>query len=190
MQEYILQQGFWGSGTEVGILRLQNVYGPGQALGNPYTGVLTIFAQQIAERRILDIYEDGEITRDFVYVDDVVAAFFRMGTVEVMPEGILDIGSGEGTTIVEAARRLLLNMCADDGQLRISGGYRPGDIRHAVADNSRARLELGWQPEFDLVNGMAQLTAWLAEATSSTSGDRNDNRPKPTAALVGFDSDT
>lgn len=160
VQEYILDQGFWGSLTEVGILRLQNVYGPGQALDNPYTGVLSIFARQIAEGKALDIYEDGSIVRDFVFVDDAVSAFYRMGTIETMPKSIIDIGGGKGVTILEVARLMFRVMGADNERLKITGMFRPGDIRHAVADIYRARNELGWEPKHDLETGIKQMIAW------------------------------
>lgn len=160
MQEYLLQQAFWGTGTAVGVLRLQNVYGPGQSLNNPYTGVLSIFCRQIQEGRVLSIYEDGQITRDFVLVDDVVRAFAMMGQADVMPRDILDIGSGEGATILDVARKLLQLLGASSDRLTITGAYRPGDIRHAVADTSRAAAELGWQPETSLAAGLESLVAW------------------------------
>lgn len=159
MQEYLLAQGLWGSGIELGILRLQNVYGPGQAVRNPYTGVLSIFVQQVAEQKALEIYEDGEIIRDFVFIDDVVSAFYRMGTIEAMPDGIIDIGSGVGTTILDAAKQVLRAMGKDLGNLWISGKYRPGDVRHAVADISQAADKLGWQPETGFSAGLDQLIA-------------------------------
>lgn len=160
MQEYLLQQAFWGTGTAVGILRLQNVYGPGQSLNNPYTGVLSIFCRQIQEGRVLNIYEDGQITRDFVLVDDVVRAFAMMGQVDEMPREILDIGSGEGASILDVARRLLHLLGAPSNRLTITGAYRPGDIRHAVADISRAADQLGWHPQTSLSAGLESLVAW------------------------------
>ncbi len=170
MQEHLLAQGLWGSGIELGILRLQNVYGPGQAMRNPYTGVLSIFVQQVAEQKTLEIYEDGEIIRDFVFIDDVVLAFYRMGTIGAMPKGIIDIGSGVGTTILDAARQILRGMEEDQRRLRISGRFRPGDVRHAVADISRAADELRWQPEHALASGIDRLVAWGAKETASFAG--------------------
>lgn len=161
MQEYVLAQGLWGTGTELGILRLQNVFGPGQALNNPYTGVLSIFVQQVMEGKTLEIYEDGSITRDFVFIEDVVSAFFRMGTIETMPKGIIDIGNGVGTTILEAAQQILRALGKDPQRLRITGRFRPGDIYHAVADISRAMKELGWKPEHDFSLGIKQLVEWV-----------------------------
>ena len=160
MQEYLLQQAFWGTQTQVGILRLQNVYGPGQSLNNPYTGVLSIFCRQIQEGRVLNIYEDGQITRDFVLVDDVVRAFAMMGQAGVMPQDILDIGSGQGATILDVARKLLTCLGAPTDRLTITGAYRPGDIRHAVADIARAAALLGWAPEVTLDAGLTSLAAW------------------------------
>jgi dTDP-L-rhamnose 4-epimerase len=160
MQEYLLQQAFWGSATAVGVLRLQNVYGPGQSLHNPYTGVLSIFCRQILEGRSLTLYEDGLITRDFVAVDDVVRAFVMMGQAAVMPQEVLDIGSGQGSTILEVARSLLRLLGASSERLAITGAYRPGDIRHAVADISRATNLLGWTPDIAMSTGLASLAAW------------------------------
>lgn len=164
MQEYLLQQGFWSTGVAVGILRLQNVFGPGQSLNNPYTGVLSIFCRQIQEGRTLDIYEDGQITRDFVLVDDVVRAFARMAEVDELPPEVLDIGAGEGATILQVARRLLAMFDRSPENLRVTGAFRPGDIRHAVADISRARNGLGWEPRHNLEGGLRQLVDWSRQA--------------------------
>lgn len=160
MQEHLLRQAFWGSATQVGILRLQNVYGPGQSLDNPYTGVLSIFCRQILEGRNLAIFEDGQITRDFVMIDDVVRAFVMMAETPVMPQQTLDIGSGQGITLLDVARRLLHCLGASRDRLRVTGAYRPGDIRHAVADISRATAQLGWTPRVPLDAGLMALARW------------------------------
>ncbi|KNG92246.1 NAD-dependent epimerase/dehydratase family protein [Pseudaestuariivita atlantica] len=160
MQEYLLEQAFWGSDTQVGILRLQNVYGAGQSINNPYTGVLSIFARQVLEGKTLNIFEDGEIVRDFVHVDDVVRAFHAMGVVGQVPGRIVDIGAGEATTIREVAEKMLTLLGADAGNYRVTGAFRPGDIRYAVADTSAAREDLGWAPERSLDDGLAELAEW------------------------------
>jgi dTDP-L-rhamnose 4-epimerase len=160
MQEYMLRQGFWGKGVDVGILRLQNVYGPGQSMNNPYTGVLSIFCRQILEGRTLEIFEDGNIIRDFVFVDDVVAAFVAMGKAERMPSQILDIGQGTATSILQVAQKLLTILGHDPGRVTITGAFRPGDIRHAVADISQARAALAWTPQFDVDEGLRRLASW------------------------------
>lgn len=164
MQEYLLRQGLEQSGIECGILRLQNVYGAGQALHNPYTGVLSIFVQQLLDGGKLDIYEDGEIVRDFVHVDDVVGAFHRMCEIEVVPETIIDIGSGCGTTIREVAETIVKELGLGDGRIAVSGRFRPGDIRHAVADVSTAAHLLGWRPHVRLKDGVASLVQWACES--------------------------
>jgi len=170
MQEYVLSQGLWGSQVQVGILRLQNVYGPGQALDNPYTGVLSIFARQIFDDKIIEIYEDGHITRDFVFIEDVVDAFYRMGTVSRMPLDVVDIGSGHGETILNVASLMLEMMGKDKSRIRVSGRYRPGDIRHACADIVRAKQQLGWRPNHDLRDGLSRLIEW-----SQLQFERNTN---------------
>lgn len=163
MQEYLLQQAFWGTDVEIGLLRLQNVYGPGQSLNNPYTGVISIFTRQISEGRVLNIFEDGEITRDFVLVDDVVDAFARIGLVADCPSDVIDIGSGEGVTIMDMARRLMVLLGRDPDNMRITGDFRAGDIRHAVADISRAREALDWTPRYDMNEGLRRFVDWAAQ---------------------------
>ena len=160
MQEYLLQQGFWGTGVEVGILRLQNVYGPGQSMNNPYTGVLSIFCRQILEGKVLNIFEDGQIMRDFVLVDDVVSAFVAIGRVARMPDEILDIGQGKATSILQVAQQLLTILGQDPARVTVTGAFRPGDIRHAVADIARAKAALGWEPQVEVEDGLRRLADW------------------------------
>ena len=160
MQEHLLRHAFWGTDTSVGILRLQNIYGPGQSLHNPYTGVLSIFCQQLCSGRMLNIYEDGQITRDFLFVDDAVRAFVRIGLIAGLPDEAIDIGSGQGTTIYDVARKLAALIGRSDDALQITGAYRPGDIRHSVADIRRAAGLLGWIPEISLDTGLRALVHW------------------------------
>jgi dTDP-L-rhamnose 4-epimerase len=164
MQEYLLTQAFWGSEVDVGILRLQNVYGPGQSMSNPYTGVISIFADQIMQGRKLNIYEDGEITRDFVFVDDVVAAFAATLGVERMGSAIVDIGSGEAATIIDVARRLISLVGREGSGLEITGQFRAGDIRYALGDIARARTLLSWAPQIGIAEGLARFADWAKEA--------------------------
>jgi len=165
MQEYLLRQAFWGTGVDVGILRLQNVYGPGQSLDNPYTGVMSIFARQIAQGRRLKIFEDGRITRDFVFVDDVAAAFEAIGLAETCPTASIDIGSGVPVTILELAQKLLARMGHASDRLDITGDFRPGDIRHALADISLAAELLNWSPTVSIDDGLDRFVTWAERAT-------------------------
>ena len=108
----------------------------------------------------MNIFEDGEITRDFVLVDDVVNAFAMMGTVADMPMDILDIGSGEAATILDVSA-VLLNLLGEPAdKLTITGQFRPGDIRYALADTSRAKAQLGWEPKVTLREGLERLALW------------------------------
>jgi dTDP-L-rhamnose 4-epimerase len=174
MQEYLLQQSFRDTGTNVGILRLQNVYGPGQSLKNPYTGVLSIFAKQLMDGDRLNIYEDGRITRDFVFIDDVVAAFTKLAFIPDMPSEILDIGTGTGVTILRAAREMLAYLGLPADRIAISGDFRPGDIRHAVADISRAKAVLDWRPTTGIQEGIAALLHWTSETIAAPEMNQAD----------------
>lgn len=160
MQEYLLSQTLTDSETELGVLRLHNVYGPGQSLNNPYAGVLSLFARQILDGKALEVFEDGHITRDFVFIDDVVTALERMGEIDVMPSDPIDIGTGRPSTILDVATELLRLMGRDDTSLTVTGAFRPGDIRHALADTSAAQDRLGWRAEHDLTTGLDRLIGW------------------------------
>lgn len=160
MQEYLLSQSFWGTDTQVGILRLQNVYGPGQSMANPYTGVISIFADQLLRGHDLSIFEDGQITRDFVYVDDVVSAFVATLQVQQLGPDILDIGTGRKITILEVASLLISLLGTVDRQAVLTGRYRPGDVRFSLADISRAKQVLSWSPKIDLETGLRRFSEW------------------------------
>jgi dTDP-L-rhamnose 4-epimerase len=161
MQEFVVTQGLLGTAIEPVVLRFQNVYGPGQSLNNPYTGVLSIFSGQILQNQSLNIYEDGQITRDFVYVEDVVDALMQALTVPKRPERPINIGSGRPTTILDAARELAAVLDAPDIEIRITGDFRAGDVRHAVADISAAEAILNWTPRTGLREGLSRLGDWV-----------------------------
>lgn len=165
MQEYLLDQALTGSSIDLAVLRFQNVYGAGQSLRNPYTGVLSIFGGMILRGQRLNIYEDGLITRDFVHVRDVAAAVIAAATVETVTSEPINIGSGAATTILDASHALMRNLGQDENALSITGDFRIGDIRHARADISRAADRLGWCPRISFEEGVAELAAWI-KATS------------------------
>ena len=160
MQEYLLQQ--TPSPWDYVILRLQNVYGPGQSLRNPYTGVLSIFCEQAMSGRQLRIFEDGDIHRDFVYVDDVVDAFARACVSASASRRTINIGSGEKTSIKEAAL-LILHELGLPPTVEVTGQFRPGDIRHALADTTLARTVLHWAPAVPFAQGVQTLVGWARE---------------------------
>lgn len=157
-QEEILDIALGHTDVTVVSLRLQNVYGPGQSLRNPYVGVLSTFANLLLRGESLSVWEDGEESRDFLYVDDAAEAFVRAGSSEA---GVVDVGTGVGTSMFEAAR--LLASAADmeeEARIRITGQFRVGDIRHAVADlEVISELLPGWEPR-PFEEGVGLLLEW------------------------------
>lgn len=144
------------------ILRFQNVYGPGQSLSNPYTGILAIFANEIRMGRSIELFEDGGSSRDFVYVDDVVEATWRCLRRDSLEHLTLNVGSGVSSTVAQIADQLqrALQMHVP---VTVSGAFRVGDIRHAVADLRRSSDILGFQPAWDLERGMREFVTWLLD---------------------------
>ena len=150
-------------GMEGVALRLWNVYGPGQALSNPYTGVLAIFASRLHNGQPPMIFEDGLQRRDFVHVGDVVQAFVLALEHPAAPGNVYNVASGEHRTVREVARLLAAAMGREDIAPEITGKVRSGDIRHCIADIGRIRDELGYAPRNDFSEGLAELAAWVAQ---------------------------
>jgi len=142
-------------------LRFFNVYGPRQALSNPYTGVLAIFAARLLNGRAPSVFEDGAQQRDFVSVYDVANACRLALEVPDAAGAVLNVGSGHAYTVREIAERLAAVMERPELEPEITGKYRVGDIRHCYADVARARAVLGYEPRVALEDGMAELAAWL-----------------------------
>ena len=141
-------------------LRLFNVYGPRQALSNPYTGVMAIFACRLLNGNAPLIYEDGAQLRDFVNVRDVARAF-RLALEKPSVSGCaINIGSGRAVTIEQVARTLA-DVLDRDIEPQFEGKYRVGDVRHCFADISRARELLGYRPEVTFEDGIDELADWL-----------------------------
>jgi dTDP-L-rhamnose 4-epimerase len=141
-------------------LRFFNVYGPRQALSNPYTGALAIFASRLLNRRAPVIYEDGAQRRDFVHVRDVARAC-RLALERDGADGrALNIGSGRSASIFEVATALTL-VLGKEIEPELTGKFRAGDIRHCFADATLARETLGFEAEVPLDDGMAELAGWL-----------------------------
>jgi dTDP-L-rhamnose 4-epimerase len=142
-------------------LRLFNVYGPHQALSNPYTGVLAIFASRLLNRRPLLIFEDGEQRRDFVNVKDVVRAFLLALDSPAADGMAINVGSGQCVTINEVAARFARLLGREDVGVTINRKYRVGDIRHCFADISLAGRVLNYRPAVNMDDGMSEFAAWL-----------------------------
>ncbi len=147
-------------GVESVSFRYQNVYGPGQSLSNPYTGILSIFSTRIKNGNGINIFEDGRETRDFVYIDDVVTATVLGLEVPEANGHVFNVGTGVATDVLTVANTL----CEKYGTwvpITVSGNYRLGDIRHNFADISLARRILGFEPKWSFADGIAQFCKWV-----------------------------
>ncbi len=142
-------------------LRLFNVYGPGQALSNPYTGVLAIFASRLLNGQRPLVFEDGEQRRDFVHVDDVSRAFLLALEREEAAGGVFNIGSGRDVSVCEVGDAIARAMRKPHLSPEITGQARTGDIRHCFADISAARERLGFQPRRCFEDSLAELSDWV-----------------------------
>ncbi|GJD49724.1 dTDP-L-rhamnose 4-epimerase [Methylobacterium crusticola] len=158
-QEHLLAT--WASARSVplSILRFQNVYGPGQSPFNPHTGIVTLFHQQAHAGEAIEVYEDGQIGRDFVFIDDAVAACRAALAAPPTALRTLDVGSGTATTILDAARIIAGAHGAPDP--RISGRFRDADIRWAVSDAAPAADQLGIRATIGFAEGSRRVSEWL-----------------------------
>lgn len=147
-------------GVESVSFRYQNVYGPGQSLTNPYTGILSIFSTRIKNHNGINIFEDGRETRDFVYINDVVDATILGLEVPEANGRVFNVGTGVATDVLTVANTL----CEKYGievPITVSGNYRLGDIRHNYADITLARNILGFEPKWSFSQGIEQFTTWV-----------------------------
>jgi dTDP-L-rhamnose 4-epimerase len=166
-QEHIVAAWTAAHDTNLSVLRLQNVYGPGQSLTNSYTGIVALFARLALEQCTLEVYEDGRIVRDFVYIDDVVDALFAAIERPAAQPRCLDIGSGNPTTIHELARKLA-TIC-DAPEPIVVRKFRDGDVRAARCDIEPATAELRWRPKWTLGAGLRDLLDWISGQAESPS---------------------
>ena len=151
-------------GIDIVALRFQNVYGERQSLNNPYTGILSIFSNRMRQGLPINIFEDGKESRDFVHVTDVVRAI-RL-TLERQGSGFraINIGSGKPTSVMDIAAALR-SLLGSSSELKVTGDFRVGDIRHCYADLALARTELGFSPEVSLDDGLARFVHWVRGQT-------------------------
>ena len=140
--------------------RYQNVYGPGQSLSNPYTGILSIFSTRIRNGNGINIFEDGKETRDFVYIDDVVDATILGIEKEEANGHVFNVGTGVATDVLTVARTLI-EKYEIDVPVTISGNFRLGDIRHNYADITAARTILGFEPKWSFSDGIGEFVKWV-----------------------------
>jgi len=160
------------------IFRFQNVYGEGQSLKNPYTGILSIFSNQLRMGKTIHLYEDGQESRDFVHVSDIARAVVSGLDSDGADGATVNVGSGQPTSVKQVAL-LLQERFGATTQPIVSGQYRVGDIRHGYADLTAIRACLQFAPEISLDEGLTRFVEWVK--TQPVEPDRLD---KATAELV------
>jgi len=140
-------------------LRYQNVFGPGQSLLNPYTGILSIFSKAISKGEQINIFEDGQESRDFIYIDDVVQATTRALINSDLTNHTINIGTGVRTTVHDALNELNTAFKVRS-RYTITGDFRLGDIRHNFADISKMKYHLGFTPKWSFSDGIKSFVKW------------------------------
>ncbi|WP_110182326.1 NAD-dependent epimerase/dehydratase family protein [Nocardioides solisilvae] len=158
-QEHLMSAWCSALGVDLCILRLQNVYGPGQSVKNSYTGVLTYFARQAIANEQIRVFEGGNIIRDFVHVSDVARTIRNAIDARGSLEDRFDVGSGRSTTLLDVARQIA--EIAGAPEPHVTNEYRLGDVRAASADVTRARDVLGHSSSVTLVAGLSQVLDWV-----------------------------
>ena len=146
------------------IYRYQNVYGPGQSIKNPYTGIISIFSEKFNNNQTVDIWDDGEPTRDFIYVEDVVSATILSIENSKTDYQIYNIGTGTAVSILKVSIKLkeLIN---SDANIQITEYHRPGDIMHAYGNIDKFSKDMYWKPKFTLEQGLSNFAKWFKEQT-------------------------
>ena len=140
--------------------RYQNVYGPGQSLSNPYTGILSIFSTLIKNNKKINIFEDGKESRDFVFIDDVVNATVLGIEKDAANGHVFNVGTGVATDVVTVVNELF-NSYNTKIPVEISGNYRLGDIRHNYADLTKIQTLLGYTPSVNFADGIQKFAQWV-----------------------------
>lgn len=159
-QEQLLMSVCPAIGVAPVILRYQNVYGPGQSLSNPYTGILSIFSTLIKNRKEINVFEDGKESRDFVFIDDAIAATILAIEQEQANHNIFNVGTGIPTDVLTVVEGLCDNL-DKNAIFKISGNYRIGDIRHNYADITKIASMLGFIPMVKFNEGIKKFAEWV-----------------------------
>jgi dTDP-L-rhamnose 4-epimerase len=160
-QEQILDSWCDAMQVPLTVLRLQNVYGPGQSPFNAYTGIVTFFHRQAHALKQIEVYEDGRIGRDFVFIDDVADSILAGLKADHIGRRTLDVGTGVATTVHEAANEIASMYGAPKPV--VCGKFRPGDVRWAVADAQALKDVLGVRCEISFAQGSRAVSQWLGE---------------------------
>ena len=168
-QEKMLQTLCPAMNIDYTIFRFQNVYGAGQSLKNPYTGILSIFSTLMLENKPVNIFEDGLESRDFVHVKDIADGVIASIDNSQSNSEIINIGSGLNTTVIRIAE-ILKKSYNSQSKLNITGDFRIGDIAHNKADISKAQKLLGFVPKISLEEGLFDFCKWVKNQSTDNSG--------------------
>jgi dTDP-L-rhamnose 4-epimerase len=160
IQEQLIINSCSSNGLPFVSLRFQNVYGPGQSLKNPYTGILSIFSTLILNNQNINIFEDGKESRDFIFIEDVVSSIKLSLTNEKANYNIFNVGFGENIE-VEIVAKSLIKLFKTDTKINISGDYRQGDIRHNYADLLKIKTNLKYLPKISFKQGLRRFVEWV-----------------------------
>ena len=158
-QELLINSAAAALGFRSTVFRFQNVYGEGQSLQNPYTGIISIFFNRARQGLDIPVYEDGLESRDFVHISDIVSALTSSLDADLASGVVMNLGSGAPTSMLTLANSLL-SAAGIEVPIRVTGQYRVGDIRHCYADLTRARQWLGFEPRVSLDEGLRRFCAW------------------------------
>ena len=148
-------------------LRYQNVYGPGQSLKNPYTGILAVFSNLARVNAKINVFEDGLESRDFVYIDDVIDATIKSIDYEKSFIGTLNVGSGKSSSVISIAEKIK-TFFKSQSAIEVSGDYRQGDIRHNIADIRKIKSLLNFSPSISIDDGLKQFLEWALSQPEET----------------------
>lgn len=168
-QERMLQTMCPALGVDYTIFRFQNVYGVGQSLKNPYTGILSIFSTLLLENKPVNIFEDGLESRDFINVRDVATGVIAALTEKKSNSEIINLGSGVGTSVIDIAE-FLKSTYKSSSEINVTGDFRIGDIAHNIADVSKAENILGFTQSVSLEEGLNAFCSWVVGQEKDNSG--------------------
>lgn len=168
-QEQMVETMCKAMGIEYTIFRLQNVYGVGQSLKNPYTGILSIFSTLLLDNKQINVFEDGKESRDFINVKDVADAVVKALDTKKSNDEIINIGSGIGTSIIDIAE-MLKRLYDSNSIIKVTRDFRVGDIAHNIADISKAQEVLDFKAMIKLEDGLRDFAEWVRGQETDNSG--------------------
>lgn len=181
-QEKMLETMCPALGVEYTIFRFQNVYGVGQSLKNPYTGILSIFSSLLLEDKPINIFEDGLESRDFINVIDIATGVIKALEVEESNAQIMNLGSGVGTSVIDIAN-FLKKTYNSNSVINITGDFRIGDIAHNIADISKAKEIIGFKQTVSLEEGLSAFCEWVLGEERDNSGYENSLKEMESAGM-------